>query len=411
MPEIDFSNLHDAAIKLEKKRFEERCTIACRAALRACPNLLFHGPISEDQVLLTAFRALLTSAVAGIGQLANQSFGAGNDHSVHVAAMASAKTHIEDKTSSQYSAAVSAADSVNFTRHTKEVSTALWCAEAVHTAAESVGLAADLAAANAAGSGAGERREAARSSARQAVLVAAKSDFENSGIAPFLEPLWGARRVAFTANQNHLKFVEHLASSNGSWRFWHDWYLGMWEGTFDDWDLATEVAKIPDDVWQEGAEAVAEEIERRRTRLNLEREVAELKEALRQSTEPRADLPPRTHNSPPPEQIIDEQQPINREIVLIWEQIETLEEEIEKPEPSVKSLKTIAETLWEISVRIAAYLGSLTDVALKESAKTVGGTGIKTAIGVLTTTTAAQNEGVRSVVKAIWEFVKTLPPG
>ncbi len=40
----------------------------------------------------------------------------------------------------------------------------------------------------------------------------------------------------------------------------------MWNGTFDDWDLALEVAKIPDAVWNEGPEAVAAEIETIRSR-------------------------------------------------------------------------------------------------------------------------------------------------
>ena len=34
----------------------------------------------------------------------------------------------------------------------------------------------------------------------------------------------------------------------------------MWEWRFTDWNLAIEVAKIPNDVWEEGAEAVADAI-------------------------------------------------------------------------------------------------------------------------------------------------------
>ena len=34
----------------------------------------------------------------------------------------------------------------------------------------------------------------------------------------------------------------------------------MWEGRFENWDLAFEVIKIGDDVWKKGAEAVADEI-------------------------------------------------------------------------------------------------------------------------------------------------------
>ena len=46
----------------------------------------------------------------------------------------------------------------------------------------------------------------------------------------------------------------------------------MWEGRFTDWDLAVEVAEIPNDVWEAGAEAVAAEIERIRSNRTLSEE-------------------------------------------------------------------------------------------------------------------------------------------
>jgi len=48
------------------------------------------------------------------------------------------------------------------------------------------------------------------------------------------------------------------------WHFWHDWYLAMWNGTFDDWDLAFEIIKVADDVWkgEDAAQKVADEIVR-----------------------------------------------------------------------------------------------------------------------------------------------------
>ena len=48
---------------------------------------------------------------------------------------------------------------------------------------------------------------------------------------------------------------------------------------------------------------------------------------------------------------------------------------------------------------------------LKKSAEVIGETGTKAGIAVFVATTAAQNEGVKSVAYAIWEFVKTLPAG
>lgn len=44
------------------------------------------------------------------------------------------------------------------------------------------------------------------------------------------------------------------------WRFWKRWYLAMIDGTWRDWDLARDVALIPDEVWEDGAAAVAKAI-------------------------------------------------------------------------------------------------------------------------------------------------------
>lgn len=45
-----------------------------------------------------------------------------------------------------------------------------------------------------------------------------------------------------------------------AWAWWRDWYLGMWDGTFDDWDFCEQVAMIDNDVWDAGPEAVGEAI-------------------------------------------------------------------------------------------------------------------------------------------------------
>ena len=44
--------------------------------------------------------------------------------------------------------------------------------------------------------------------------------------------------------------------SGEDWTFFRTWFVQMWDGTFTDWDLAIEVAKIPDEVW-EGEDALA----------------------------------------------------------------------------------------------------------------------------------------------------------
>lgn len=48
--------------------------------------------------------------------------------------------------------------------------------------------------------------------------------------------------------------------SDPVWDFWLRWYQGMWDGKPLDWELTTQVALIPYDVWEKGAKEVAEAI-------------------------------------------------------------------------------------------------------------------------------------------------------
>jgi len=209
---------------------------------------------------------------------------------------------------------------------------------------------------------------------------------------------------------SRLQVFEEKMKHSESWVFWADWFRGMWEGTWTNWDLALDVVKIETAIWERGLDEVAAEIEKIKARRHLETEIAGLKEQLRR-TRASFDLPSRRHNNPPPNALIEIEEEIGKEATLIWDQIGEIEEEVSKGEPDASKLNDIARTLWDISVRIAAYCGSLADTVLQESAKVIGKTGTQAGIAVLTTTTAAQNEGVKAVAKAVWEFVKTLPPG
>lgn len=186
----------------------------------------------------------------------------------------------------------------------------------------------------------------------------------------------------------------------------------MWDGTWSDWDLAHEVALIEDDVWsgEDALAKIAARITEIETRRKLEQEIASLKAKLKQ-TKAKETSVNRHHNNPPPDALIEIEESVNREVILIWEQIDKAEVEISKAAPDPLRLNAIAQALWDISVRIAAYCGSLADTALQESAKVVGKTGTQASIGLIVTTTAAQNEGVKSVAKALWDFAKALGAG
>ncbi|WP_353309661.1 hypothetical protein [Shimia sp. NS0008-38b] len=200
-----------------------------------------------------------------------------------------------------------------------------------------------------------------------------------------------------------------LPDPKGTWDFWRRWYRGMLEGQPLDWDLQLQVALIGDDIWDSGPEAVAREIARIEAKWELEREVVALKEQLAKVKQLEA-LPSRLHNQPP-EAIDDTIGLFQTDVALIWDTLVELEEEIEKPEPSPSRLKKIAEVLLGIAKKFTVYCAELGGITAKKAAEEIGTTGTKWAIRGTAAFFTAENEGVQSVVKAIWEYAKTLPPG
>ncbi|WP_123580068.1 hypothetical protein [Phaeobacter piscinae] len=206
-----------------------------------------------------------------------------------------------------------------------------------------------------------------------------------------------------------LAFLEDATITTLPWRFWRDWYQGLLDGKQLDWELQRRVALIDNEVWNAGPEAVAAEIDRIRSCYELEQEIANLKEqlAIVQDT-PAASLIG-DNGGPPLEDA--PARAFQTDLALIWKQVEELEEEIAKPSPSPSQLGKIAKALWDISRRMAAYCGSIADGMIREGSKEMAKAGAKWTAGATAVTFTAQTESVQSVAKAIWAFVKTLPPG
>ena len=370
---VDFLDEEKVIDWLETQCAEVRSAIASRAALRVCANISRAEPDKLPPLALAVFRATLTSTVRGLGRTADVEW--------LRYASASAAAAVNILSARPALPALYAADSAAHSGLS---------AKSARSAARSVALSAH------------SSRTAAHSARSNA-----SQDTRNARLSNFAEPLWQEIHAPPEIAKNHQDFTAFLSSDRATWGFWHDWYLAMWEGRFTDWDLAIEVAKIPNDVWGEGPEAVAAEIAKIKARRALESEIASLKAQLRRAHAVEAPAH-RLHNNPP--EAIENDQQIRNEITLIWDLLEEVETEIAEPAPSPAVLRGIADRLWEIPLRIAKYCGSIADVALKESAKVIGKTGTKAGIAWYLTDIAPQNEGVKAVVKAIWEFVKTLPP-
>ena len=211
-------------------------------------------------------------------------------------------------------------------------------------------------------------------------------------------PLWHDRQMPKTLE---IKLHEILNWGGTEWSFWREWYQGFLDGKPLDWGLQKEIALIPDAEWEKGPERIAELIEIIRKRRALEAEIAKLKEHLAQA-KAIVTTPGRLHNQPP-EAVEDETQFLRREITLVWGQIEDLEQEIAKPDPSPTVLARIASRLKAISISIAKYCAGVADASVKAAAISIGATA-----GAAITAEAALPGSIQAVVKAILEFAKAL---
>lgn len=231
---VDFSDRTAAISWLEKQSEEMRSAIASRAALRVCSNIIFMEGEGIPLAMLHAFRAILIALLRGSQRTQNQDWlilGAVNPRNIaHSSARFAAST-------SGASAIRSAAQSVRSADSSRSSHTAIRHAVLSASAIYS------------------------STSASAATFSATSIDAARADLTGHMTKLWLDLEVPTAIAQNHKMLVRRLAADRATWGFWHDWYLAMWEGRFTDWDLAIEVAKIPDDVWSQGAEAVAVEIE------------------------------------------------------------------------------------------------------------------------------------------------------
>jgi hypothetical protein len=232
---VDFSDRGKAIAWLEKQNAEVRCAIASRAALRVCANIHEISDAELPPVAISVLRCILTSSVRSLGRTDDMAW-------LETAARSAA---LSAALSATLSAALFAANSARF---------------AADSAAGSAARSAALFAANSA-------HFAARFATRFAANSAANEDSRNLNITAYTTAVWPDGATPPSIAQNHADFLAFMNSDRATWGFWHDWYLAMWEGRFTDWDLAIGVAKIPDNVWKEGAEAVAAEIDKIRTKL------------------------------------------------------------------------------------------------------------------------------------------------
>lgn len=217
MSEVDFRDFNSAEAWFETQSIEMRCAMASRAALRVVAEIGRSKASSKGPLALASLRATLISAGRGSGRPTDMDWGAAADPAANSA------------NSTVFSAVNSCLSAANFTTIS------------ANSATNSV-------------------NSAANSAADFATDFATTLDASLDHAALIRTPVWGEQDVPDIIAENHRGFLGFLFA-NDAWTFWREFYEGMWNGTFDNWDLAFEVIRIEDAEWEKGHVHIDEVIE------------------------------------------------------------------------------------------------------------------------------------------------------
>lgn len=240
-----------------------------------------------------------------------------------------------------------------------------------------------------------------------------RSDWDAAAIAEALSDIEAAqsealRPLSLGADASGLwaKAGEVWRGRGRSWEFWIKWYEDVLAGREPDWGLLTEIAFIPDDIWEQGAEAVATEIARIEEQQRLQREVERLRSELAGARSQIAAFSARGHNNPP--ELVEPVAEVERQADVLAAALGEAEQELAKEAPRAAVLQRIGRELFTAASKSLAYCASLGDAALKKAAEEVGSTGAKALIGAGLIAWVSQLGAVQVLARALEAFAKML---
>ncbi|KMW60109.1 hypothetical protein AIOL_000261 [Candidatus Rhodobacter oscarellae] len=375
---VDVSEIKDqesfeAWLKARPKetRQAEAITLAHRSALRALPvyaDWAFDRSRKDDVTHGAVFRAILISAVAANVPTADIR---------QAAYSASAAASTFSAASAAYSAAYSAAAAAAYPAY----SAASAAHSASASAADSDAIWTDL-------------REDCR-------LVEVKQNLLSHpirhGAKDPLAEMWEEAKEAMAARQE-------------GWEFWIRFYEAARAGSSLNLEMLTEIAtqgNVDDEfAFWKGSDAEVNarisEIVEKYDLITAGKDLLSGPLATTQS----ATTEHRSHNMPP--ELVDTPPLVLLQTQRIREDVEAAIEELQQPEPEREELKARARSILDALKAIGAYCAELGDAALKESAKEVGKTGTKWAIGAGVTIYAAQTPQIQDFATRLLDLASKL---
>ncbi|MEO0829983.1 MAG: hypothetical protein AAFY03_05940 [Pseudomonadota bacterium] len=115
----------------------------------------------------------------------------------------------------------------------------------------------------------------------------------------------------------------------------------------------------------------------------------------------------RSHNKPP--DLVDaDAQPARKGLLILWDALNEVDQELARPEPDPSRLTIVGGKLWEEVCTIVEYCGKLGDAALTKAAETLGTAGVKVSVGLGAAYVAANQPQFKAVVDGLLKLAKVL---
>ncbi len=348
-------------------------TFAARSALRGLPGLGEADSAILDQIALPVLRALIMPAVVSKMPAANMT------------ELADSAARFVDSARSKYAApratdysAASAARSADSAHSASSVPSAARCA---YLATLSAGF-----------SSIDPTGHVAAVSAAYSAHSADTKEAEKSDDM-FKLTLWRTVAMPNGLVRNLETLRTFWKSTPEVWGFWERWYDGYLNGCPIDWDVQRAIATLPEQDWEKGPEWIAGKIAEIEARIALQKRIAELETALLSENAQSRGI----GDNRPPEPIVDISD-IPAELVIVWEPLQSLQQETQADVPDAGRVRRAIRTLVDIAVSCGAWTWEKANMFLDAGLK-AGGAAASVAL------VTGHGEKILAVIKAALDWL------
>ena len=213
-------------------------------------------------------------------------------------------------------------------------------------------------------------------------------------------PLWSDFKKEYGLSLCYDELCRFWDSDPERWSFWRLWYDGYIIGTPLNSSVVSTALRLHPDQLVGSVESVSKRINVKGTGAFLISQIENIYNIFKSSENIIVD---RWHNQPPSRLASSDE--VTSLFVKVLQRLKEADKELSNSAPNLSTLSIIGQALRDAALSLAAYVGTLTDVALKKAAEELGSTGTKWTIRAGVGIYAARSEPVRLGLEKLPENV------